>query len=109
MSNMPIILVTAWYPYKRRMQVGKKAIEAVKKFPPDETIVKGLGTAIFRDKHGIKVIMMNEVMKGKLQEALDRINQSINFYMEVDGFNFRIDFAATAMEAMQSINMNLPE
>ena len=106
---MPILLVTAWYPYKRRMEVGKKAIEAVKKFPPDETIVKGLGTAVLRDKHGIKVITMSEVMQGKLQEALDRTNQSINFYMEVDGFNFRIDIAATAMEAMQVINMKLPE
>ena len=106
---MPILLVTAWYPYKRRIEVGKKAIEAVKKFPPDETIVKGLGTAVLRDKHGIKVITMSEVMQGKLQEALDRTNQSINFYMEVDGFNFRIDIAATATEAMQVINMKLPE
>ena len=109
MENMPILLVTAWYPYKRRIEVGKKAIEAVKKFPPDETIVKGLGTAVLRDKHGIKVITMSEVMQGKLQEALDRTNQSINFYMEVDGFNFRIDIAATATEAMQVINMKLPE
>jgi len=106
---MPILIVTAWYPYKRRMEVGKKAIEAVNKFPPDESIMKALGTAVLRDKHGIKVITMNEVMQGKLQEALDRANQTIDFYMEVDGFNFRIDIAATAMEAMESINMKLPE
>ncbi|MHA2289941.1 MAG: hypothetical protein ACXABG_14245 [Promethearchaeota archaeon] len=106
---MPMLVVTAWYPYKRRMEVGKKAIEAIKKFPPNETIVKGLGTAIMRDKHGIKVITVSEVMQGKLQEALDLTNQTINFYMEVDGFNFRIDIAATAAEAMQTINMKLPE
>ncbi|GAH00870.1 unnamed protein product [marine sediment metagenome] len=106
---MPIIIVTAWYPYKRRMEVGKKAIEAVNKFPPDESTAKALGTAVLRDKHGIKVITMSEVMQGKLQEALDRANQTIDFYMEVDGFNFRIDIAATGIEAMESINMKLPE
>ncbi|MFX0155543.1 MAG: hypothetical protein ACFE9Q_13560 [Candidatus Hodarchaeota archaeon] len=106
---MPIIIVTAWYPYKRRMEVGKKVIEAVKKFPPDDSRAKALGTAVMRDKHGIKVITMSEVMQGKLQEALDRTNQIIGFYMEVDGFNFRTDIAATATEAMQSINMKLPE
>ena len=106
---MPIIIVTAWYPYKRRMEVGKKVIEAVNKFPPDESISKGLGTAVMRDKHGIKIIAMSEVMPGKLQEALDIANQTINFYMEVDGFNFRIDIAATTAEAMVSINMKLPE
>ena len=106
---MPIIIATAWYPYSQRMEVGKKAIEAVKKFPPDESISKALATATLRDKHGIKVIEMSEVMEGKLQEALDLANEQIDFYMEVDGFNARIDIAATAMEAMASINMKLPE
>ncbi|MFW9897423.1 MAG: hypothetical protein ACFFD7_16585 [Candidatus Thorarchaeota archaeon] len=106
---MPIILVTAWYPYKRRMEVGKKAIESVSKFPPDESITRSLGTAVMRDKHGIKIIQMNEVMPGKLQEALEMANRNIDFYMEIDDFNFRIDIAATAAEAMESINMKLPE
>ena len=109
MKNIPILVVTAWYPYKRRIEVGKKAIEAVSKFPPDESVSKALGTAVLRDKHGIKIITMNEVMEGKLQEALDLANQTIDFYMEVDGFNFRIDIAATGPEAMASINMKLPE
>ncbi|MFX1326065.1 MAG: hypothetical protein ACFE8N_14030 [Promethearchaeota archaeon] len=106
---MPIIIVTAWYPYKRRMEVGKKAIEAAQKFPPDESVLKGLGTAVLRDKHGIKIITMGEVVPGKLQEALTLTNQTIDFYMDVNGFNFHIDIAATAMEAMESINMKLPE
>jgi len=106
---MPILLVTAWYPYKLRMEVGKKAIEAVNKFPPDESISKTLGTAVMRDKHGIKIIQMNEVMPGKLPEALEIANRNIDFYMEVDGFNFRMDIAATGAEAMASINMKLPE
>ncbi|MHA2009522.1 MAG: hypothetical protein ACXABO_20635 [Promethearchaeota archaeon] len=106
---MPIIIATAYYPYKLRMEVGKKAIEAVSKFPPDESISKILGTAVMRDKHGIKIITMSEVMQGKLQEALERSNQTLDFYMEIDGFNCRLDIAATGPEAMQSINMKLPE
>lgn len=61
---MPIIVTTAWYPYIRRIELGKKVIEVVKKFPPDESISIALGTAVSRDKHGIKILVMNEVMGG---------------------------------------------
>lgn len=106
---MPILITTAWYPYSKRMEVGKKAIEAVKKFPGDESISKNLGTAITRDKHGIKIVVLSEVMEGKLQEALDLAYETIDFYMLVDGFNTKMELAATPLEAMESINMKLPE
>ena len=106
---MPIIMTTAWYPYSKRMEVGKKGIEAVTKFPGDESISKNLGTAIMRDKHGIKIVVMTEVMEGKLEEALVLVGEVIDFYMEVDGFNTKTELAATPLEAMESINMKLPE
>lgn len=106
---MPIIMTTAWYPYSQRFEVGKKAIEAAQKFPPDETIMKNLATGVMRDKPGVKIVIMNEVMEGKLQEALDRTNETIDLYIDIEGFSVRIDLMATAMEAMESINMKMPE
>ena len=106
---MPIIMTTAWYPYSQRIKMAKKAIEAAKKFPPDETVQKGLAMGYMRDKAGIKVVIMNEVMEGKLQEALDRINETIDLYIDIEGFSVRIDLMATPLEAWQSINMQMPE
>ena len=52
---------------------------------------------------------MNEVMEGKLQEALDRVNETIDLYIDIEGFSVRIDLMATPLEAWESINMKMPE
>ncbi|MFX0043956.1 MAG: hypothetical protein ACFE8L_13670 [Candidatus Hodarchaeota archaeon] len=102
-------MATVWYPYNQRIKMAKTAIEAAKKFPPDETVQKNLATGYMRDKAGIKVVIMNEVMEGKLQEALDRVNETIDLYIDIEGFSVRIDLMATPLEAWQSINMKMPE
>ena len=106
---MPIIMTTAWYPMTQRMEVAKKAIEAAKKFPPDETIAKNLAIGYMRGKHGVKVVIMTEVMEGKLTEALERVNETITLYNDIEGFEVRNDLMATALEAWASINMKMPE
>ena len=102
-------MTTTWYPMTQRMEVAKIIIESVKKFPPDETIVKPLGTGVTRDKHGIKLVLMSEVMEGKLQEALDRVNDTIALYNDVEGFNAKTELMITPLEAWASINMKPPE
>ena len=106
---MPIIMTTAWFPNSQRIEVAKKAIEAARKFPADETIIKNLAIGYMRDKHGIKSIIMNEVMEGKLQEALAYTNEVIELYLDIEGFNVRTDLMTTALEAWTSINMPMPE
>ena len=106
---MPIIMTTVWYPMTQRFEFGKKAIEAAKKFPPDESIAKNLGSGIMRDKRGVKIVVLNEVMEGKLQEALDRTNEVIALYDDIEGLNIKTDLMATPLEAWESINMKPPE
>jgi len=106
---MPIIMTTAWYPYSQRIDMAKTAIKAAKKFPPDETVQKNLAMAFMRDKGGIKVVIINEVMKGKLQEALDLTNEIIDLYIDIEGFSIRIELMATPVEAWGWINMPMPE
>lgn len=106
---MGIIMTTTWFPYSQRKEVAKAAIEVAKKFPPDETILKNLAMGYMRDKGGIKVVIMNEVMEGKLQEALDLTNEVIDLYIDIEGFSTRIDLMATPLEAWESINMKMPE
>ena len=98
---MPIIMATVWYPYSQRIKMAKTMIEAVKKFPPDETVQKNLAMAFMRDKGGIKVVIMNEVMEGKLQEALDLTNEIIDLYIDIEGFSVRIEIMAAPVEAWE--------
>ena len=106
---MPIIMTTAWYPYSQRIKMAKTMIEAVKKFPADETVQKNLAMGWMRDKAGIKVVIMNEVMEGKLQEALDLTNEVIDLYIDIEGFSVRNDIMAAPLEAWEWINMPMPE
>jgi len=102
-------MTTAWYPYSQRIKAAKTMIEAVKKFPADETIQKNLAMAWMRDKGGIKAIIMNELMEGKLQEALDLTNEVIDLYIDIEGFSVRTEIMATPVEAWGWINMPMPE
>ncbi len=101
-------MTTAWYPMTKRMDVAKVAIEVAKKFPPDESIAKNLATGFTRDENGVKVVIMTEVMEGKLQEALDRTNEGIALYNDIEGFNIKTELMITALEAWESINMKPP-
>jgi len=105
---MPIIMTTSWYPMTQRMEVVKVAIEAAKKIPADETILKNLGTGVMRDKNGVKVVIMNEVMEGKLEEALALTRETIALYNDIEGFNIKTDLMITPLEAWASINMKPP-
>ena len=106
---MAIIMLTAWYPMLKRMEAAKIAIEVAKKFPPDETIGKNLATGFMRDKHGVKVVIMSEVMEGKLTEALERVNDTVALYDDIEGFNIKTDLMTTPLEAWATINMKPPE
>ena len=106
---MVYIVATVWFPPYKRMEVAKKAIEVVQKFPPDPS----LGTvvvpgALMGSPNGITSISITEVKEGKLQEALDRVTENISEYLDIEGFNYKIDIAFTQTEAITSLDLKLP-
>ncbi len=58
---------------------------------------------------GIKVISINEVVKGKFDEALARATKSSLEYTSIEGFTFEIEICMDANEAMATIGMKAPE
>jgi hypothetical protein len=103
------LLLTVWWPVNKGLEVGKKALEAAEKFPADESISKMvLDAGIMRTKNGIKAIQVQEVMEGKLEQAITRINEFIAFLSEIEGVNTRIDTMATSAEAMEFIGLTIP-
>ncbi len=105
---MPIIMTTLWYPMARRMEVAKVSIEAAKKFPADETILKNIGSALLRDKRGFRVVIMNEVMEGKLQEALTWVGTRMIPFQSIKGFEYKTRLWSTVVEALEPLGMSMP-
>lgn len=106
---MVYILITMWFPNNKAIEVGKKGVEMAEKFPPDETILKVvLDAGLMRTRDGIKLIAISEVMEGKLEQGLARVNEILEFYTEIEGLNCRFDIMTTATEAMASIGLTIP-
>ncbi|MHA2181121.1 MAG: hypothetical protein ACXAAH_06840 [Promethearchaeota archaeon] len=106
---MVYILTTLWWPNSKSIEVGKKGIEYPERFPADETIAKViLDAGLMRTREGIKAIAVSEVMEGKLEQAIQRTAEVLDFYSEIEGLTCRYDIMATAAEAMASIGLAIP-
>jgi len=104
-------MLTAWVPPEKGRLLGKTVLEALKKYPADESISKDAVQAATAEKNGIKVFSISEVMKGKTAEALTRASMFAIFYAEAigEGFKYKVETLMTAMEAMQVIGLEMPE
>ena len=106
---MGLVMVTVWFPPTKGIDIAKKAIEALKKFPADESIAIQLAQGLASDRQGFKSITISEVKEGKLEEALDRANEIVDFYTEIEGVTYKMDLMVTPQEAYARIGMKPPE
>jgi len=108
---MVYIMSTAWYPAQQARAFGNKVIEGRKKYPDDKTLMKRiLLGGISASEEGIKVITINEVVKGQIEKALARISEAAIWYAEaIDGFKYKIEVLMSAAEAMGTIGLQMPE
>ena len=109
---MPYLITFALWPSDKTAEVVKKAIEANKKFPPDESIGEDLtpGNAIKVTSEGAKTISVIKVSKGKLEDAYFHMQSIANFYaMSITGFEYTIEVWSTVEEAYSSIGQKPPE
>lgn len=108
-ESMPYLFVNVWFPPQKSQEMGKKALEVFQKFPEDssigKTIIQG---ALMRTKNGIKGITITEVNEGKLEAAIDRAQELVDMYSEIEGVNARFDLYATLAESMEMIGLKLP-
>ena len=100
---------TIWFPPTKGTDVAKKAIEAFKKFPADESIAIQLVQGLIGDRQGIKSISISEVKEGKLEEALTRTGETLRFIAEVEGVTYKVDLMTTPQEAYETVGMKAPE
>jgi hypothetical protein len=109
---MPYLISFVKWPSHKTAEVIKKAIEALKKFPADESLGEGLvsGNAIKASEEGVKSISVLNVSKGKLEAAYHRAQAEGNLYsLSIEGFEYTIEVWATVEEAYGSIGQKPPE
>ena len=107
---MPYIINFTRWPSDAIPEVVKKAIDATKKFPPDESLGESVvPNAIKGTLDGVRTISVTLVKEGKLEEALARSMAIANMYATIPGFEYSIETWATIEEAYASVGQKPPE
>lgn len=109
-KKMPYIITTSLYPSDKAPEVAKRYLEAIQKYPIDESLENPVvPAAVKATQQGIKVTMISEARGGKLEEAYARsVSRNVMFH-GTPGFESSIDIHYTLTEAMTAIGMSLPE
>ena len=103
------IIATSVYPSDKATEVGKKYLEMLKKYPPDDTLGSIIATAVKTTECGIRVLTVREVKKGKLEESLQRTGDALAMFLSIVGYEYSIDVYFSVAEALPFIGMSLPK
>ena len=107
---MPYLIVRSCWPSARIPEIIKKAIEVLKKYPPDDSLGEAIvPNAVKTTTDGIKTISVTEVKKGKLEEAIARTNEALVMYAPVEGWEASIEVWSTLTEAYAVLGKVPPE
>ena len=106
---MPYLVTTSLYPSEKAPEVGAKYLEALEKYPPDESLATGtVPAAVTTTQKGIKVIGISDVKDGKLEEALRRARDFMVMFHSIVGFEYTVRVYSKVEEAMSAIGMDMP-
>ncbi len=107
---MPYIMTTSLYPSDKAPEVAEKYLEAITKYPQDENLgTLVIPAAVKATEDGIKVIAIEEVKEGKLEEALVRTAKINVMFHGITGHRYRTDLYLKIEEALDLIGMSIPE
>ena len=107
---MPYIVTTSIYPTEKGPEVAQKYLEAIEKYPPDENLAAQTVPAAVKSGHeGVKVIGIQEVKEGKLEDALNRIVNFMVMFQSIEGYRYTTEIFYKVEEAMALIGMSVPE
>jgi hypothetical protein len=107
---MAYIITTSLYPSDKAPEVAKRYLEAMQKYPIDESLENPVVPAAVKGtQQGIKVLIILESKKGKLEEAYARSVSRNVMFQSIPGFESSTEVHYTLTEALTAIGMSLPE
>lgn len=106
---MPYLITTSLYPSEKAPEVGARYLEALAKYPPDESLGAEVVPAAVKSSHkGIKVLSISEVQEGKLDAAYNRAVNTMVMFQNIIGFVYTVEVYLKVEEAMSAIGMDMP-
>jgi hypothetical protein len=106
---MPYLITKSIYPSDKAPEAGKKYLEALTKYPPDEHLGPLLVPAgVKSTPQGIEAISVTEVKPGKLEEAITYVSNFMAMFLSIQGYESTTDVYLKAEEALGLIGMKLP-
>ena len=105
---MPYVVVRTLWPFSKKDELIKKAIEVRKKYPEDNSIAEQNVSATRVTLEGVRTLGVWEVKKGKLEELLDRLAEGLVMLAEVDGITSTTEIWSTAIEAWARLGQTPP-
>ena len=107
---MPYLITTATYPSDKAPEVAKRYLEAITKYPQDDSIATQIvPAAVKATSRGIKVLGIAEIKEGKFEEAYKRIVNLEAMFLNIEGYEYKVDTYLKVEEALAVIGMSLPE
>ena len=99
MFEVTYIIVTALFPPYIAAEVTKVFQEAGEKFPQDDSLTTVIiPIASIRTKDNMKTMMVSEVKRGKLYEALSRTHNTLALFDNIKEFKCKVELWATQKE-----------
>lgn len=106
---MAYIVVSTKYPSHIGVEVGKKYLEALQKFPlgegPGKVMVQGAARST---TEGVQVFSVTQVTDEEFVETWTRIANMMALFLEVEGFEYTTEIWAEVGEALEMGGLKLP-
>ncbi|MFX1317188.1 MAG: hypothetical protein ACFE9T_15105, partial [Promethearchaeota archaeon] len=97
------------FPSHKGPEVAKKFLEQLKKYPEDDSLGETIvNAAVKATTGGVKALSVSTVKKGKLEESLNRTNEVLAMYNEIEGFEYTIEVWSEPAEALATLGMKMP-
>lgn len=108
---MPILFIESQYPAHKNKEVLEVWLGAIEKYPRPEGLFKALvDTAISSEKgKGLKVCSAYLIEPGKYEEASAYFSKFMTSFFVVEGYTHEFNMWSTIEEAMESIDVPMPE
>lgn len=107
---MPYIIVYITYPTSLADEVRERFFEMVKEMPFDKSLGKEtVPIASNTNLHGVEVVSVMEVKKGKLEEAWNWARKRMGMFQSIKGLEYDTRLWGTLAEALEGTGYTHPE
>ncbi len=107
---MSIVFSESQYPLNKNKEVLAAWFRAIEKYPlPEDLFTTLVDKAVSSDQKGLKVRSAYLINPGKSDEASAYFRKFMTEYFDIEGYTYEFSTWSTIEEAMQSIEVNMPE